>query len=437
LWAYIGQAFVILSLAELASIAPTSSSHCHWVSELAPRRAQRSLSYCTGWLAWVGWQGVVAVDCLIISEIVQMLIALNIPSYVPQHWHAMLLMVAVGVGFASFQMLAGNRLSLLEGLFAIVHVYAFVPIVFTLWVMAPSASAGVNAFMHFHNGGGWPSTTLSVLVGQLPSMFIWLGSDAVTHLAEEVEDAARLVPQSMVRSYLLNAPLTFLLVLTYGFNCGSLIHEVDFRISYPFLYVFRHAVRSTAITTGLAVVVLALLAMITTTAIASTSRLTIAFARDRGLPFSRWIRRRNRTIHAPVNALLLTTAFTSALSIVLVGCTSRLHVVLALATGSLMAAYILSIGCMLVKRLRQEHLPHARWSLGRAGLPINILGVAYASWCCFWAFWPSYYNVGAADFNWAIVILVMIMSVASVLLWSGKVDYRPPVLRVRPWMNAW
>lgn len=138
--------------------------------------------------------------------------------------------------------------------------------------------------MHFHNGGGWPSTTLSVLVGQLPSMFIWLGSDAVTHLAEEVEDAARLVPQSMVRSYLLNAPLTFLLVLTYGFNCGSLIHEVDFRISYPFLYVFRHAVRSTAITTGLAVVVLALLAMITTTAIASTSRLTIAFARDRGLP---------------------------------------------------------------------------------------------------------------------------------------------------------
>lgn len=112
---------MILSLAELASIAPTSSSHCHWVSELAPRRVQRSLSYCTGWLACIGWQSIVAVDCLIISEIVQMLIALNVPSYIPQRWHAMMLMAAVGVGFAAFQMLAGNRLSLLEGVFAILY----------------------------------------------------------------------------------------------------------------------------------------------------------------------------------------------------------------------------------------------------------------------------------------------------------------------------
>lgn len=153
-----------------------------------------------------------------------------------------------------------------------------------LWIMAPNMSAGADAFMHFHNGGGWSSSTLSTLVGQLPSMFIWLGSDAVTHLAEEVEDAARIVPQSMVRSYLLNAPLTFFLVLTYGFNSGSLVHEVDMHNSVPFLYVFQRAVRSAAATTGFAVVVLVLLAMITTTAIASTSRLTIAFARDGGLP---------------------------------------------------------------------------------------------------------------------------------------------------------
>jgi len=108
-----------------------------------------------------------------------------------------------------------------------------------------------------------------------------------------------------------------------------------------------------------------------------------------------------------------------------------------MATGSLMATYILSISCMLAQRLRRKPLPHARWSLGRAGIPVNVLGVAYASWSCFWAFWPSYYKITAADFNWAVVILAMLLSLAGTLLWFGKVDYRPPVLRLQTWINAW
>ena len=42
-----------------------------------------------------------------------------------------------------------------------------------------------------------------VLVGQISCVFVTLGSDALAHLGEDVEDAAIVVPQGMVWSYLL------------------------------------------------------------------------------------------------------------------------------------------------------------------------------------------------------------------------------------------
>ena len=44
----IGMTFVYASLAEMASIAPTAGGQYHWVSEFAPPRIQKPLSYAVG-----------------------------------------------------------------------------------------------------------------------------------------------------------------------------------------------------------------------------------------------------------------------------------------------------------------------------------------------------------------------------------------------------
>lgn len=173
-----------------------TSGQYHWTSEFAPRRWQRWLSYCTGWLSTIAWQSIVAVDCYIVAGIIQALIQLNHPSYVPGKYHATCLTIATAAGFSLFNVFALGHLSLFEGLFAICHVFLFVPIVIMLWVLAPPSSPH-TVFLHPINGGHWPSTTLSVLVGQVSMIFTTLGSDSVAHLAEEVEDAALVVPQSM------------------------------------------------------------------------------------------------------------------------------------------------------------------------------------------------------------------------------------------------
>jgi choline transport protein len=68
------------------------------------------------------------------------------------------------------------------------------------------------------------------------------------------------------------------------------------------------------------------------------------------------------------------------MSLVNLGSEVAFEAMLSLATVALMATYLMSIGCVLLKRLRGEELPSARWSLGRYGLAVNVVALLYTSW---------------------------------------------------------
>lgn len=108
-------------------------------------------------------------------------------------------------------------------------------------------------------------------------------------MAEEIRDASVVVPRSMVWSFILNVPFTFGLLITYLFCIGDVQEALDSKTGFPFIYVFQNATGSIGATTGLTIVVLVLLTMITISSLASTSRQTFAFARDNGLPFATWL----------------------------------------------------------------------------------------------------------------------------------------------------
>lgn len=60
IWTYVlslfGLGASMLSMAEMASMAPTSGGQYHWVSEFAPPSTQHILSYVTGWISCLAWQ---------------------------------------------------------------------------------------------------------------------------------------------------------------------------------------------------------------------------------------------------------------------------------------------------------------------------------------------------------------------------------------------
>ena len=48
IWCFVGFVPMYLSMAEMASMAPIAGAQYHWVSEFAPERCQKILSYLTG-----------------------------------------------------------------------------------------------------------------------------------------------------------------------------------------------------------------------------------------------------------------------------------------------------------------------------------------------------------------------------------------------------
>ena len=76
---------------------------------------------------------------------------------------------------------------------------------------------------------------------------------------------------------------------SYTFCIGDIGEALSHTTGYPFIYVFQNATESVGGTTGFVSVVLVLLVMITISALASSSRQMFAFARDDGLPFSKWL----------------------------------------------------------------------------------------------------------------------------------------------------
>ena len=117
------------------------------------------------------------------------------------------------------------------------------------------------------------------------------------------------------------------------------------------------------------------------------------------------------------------------MSFINLGSTTAFNAIAALSTVAVMLSYILSISCVLWRRIcHPSTMPPARWSLGRWGIPINIAGVLYSSFTFFWALWPSTMVEDRGDFNWAVVMFILVTALAlGMFALQGRKRYKGPV----------
>ena len=132
IWAHIGQLFIVLSLAEMSSMVPLAGGPYQWVSAFSGRRHSQLLSYLTGSLCSIGWQARFTVICYILAGVVLALVEINQPGFNATIWQRNLLTIVVAAVVSAFNALAAAHLSVAEGVFAVCHVYALVPIVVSL-----------------------------------------------------------------------------------------------------------------------------------------------------------------------------------------------------------------------------------------------------------------------------------------------------------------
>jgi choline transport protein len=97
----------------MASMSPTAGGQYHWVSEFAPPRYQKVLSYYSGWLTAIGWQVYLASVCYLVGTLIQGMIVLNNPDYVFERWHGTLLTIAIVLFTITFNTALANRLPII------------------------------------------------------------------------------------------------------------------------------------------------------------------------------------------------------------------------------------------------------------------------------------------------------------------------------------
>jgi amino acid transporter len=273
-------------------------------------------------------------------------------------------------------------LPIIQNVLLIVHVFGFFAVVIVMWVMGPRNSAKV-AFTQFTNEGGWSSIGVALMVGQISAIYGSTCSECSANMAEEVRDAGRNVPNAMFWAYISNGILGLVLIITYNFTLTDVDAALKDPTYYPFIWIFRQAL-STGGVNALVITILILVIASNISFTASTSRQTFAFARDKGLPFHRWIGAVHPKLHIPANAVTLTCIISCLLALINVGSETAFNAIISLQVCALMFSNIISISCVLYRRTYHPKLiPKARWSLGKLGPPLNAFGIAYSLFAFF------------------------------------------------------
>lgn len=233
-------------------------------------------------------------------------------------------------------------------------------------------------------------------------------------MSEEVRDASKAVPKSMLSIYIINFLLVFPAFITVAYHIPVIDDALADPTLYPIIYVLRQSMSNPWLTVMLTFI-LFLLVCSNMTYLAAVTRDIWAFARDQGFPFSNWISQVDEKRRIPKNAIAVTSCVSICLSFIYIGSPVAFFAMTSLVAVALLQCYCLSIGCMLWRRIAHPAtLPPAKFPLGKLGIPINIAAVCYALWVFFWAFWPTYSPIIPSTFNWASALFVATLAGAGI-----------------------
>ncbi|RYP09568.1 hypothetical protein DL764_001253 [Monosporascus ibericus] len=217
---WIGITSIYVVLAELSSIAPTSGGQ--------------------------SWQAISAMVSYLIATLLQGIIVLAQPTYVPLPWHTVLMIWAFSLFAALLNSINSRTLAKVEGLILILHLAGFFGVLVPLVYFAPHNDSSF-VFTSFSNNGAWPTQAMAFMVGFPTVATALMGADCAVHMSEEIQQAATVVPQALMYTIFINGALGFAIVIAMLFCVQDLegaIAAIE-TMFYPCLQIFASATKST------------------------------------------------------------------------------------------------------------------------------------------------------------------------------------------------
>ena len=421
-----------LVMAELGAMIPLAGGQYNWVAVLAPEKSSKYLSYLTGWTSVIGWQATTCTTLFLASTIIQGLLVQNSSSYTPQRWHATLIGYAVLAFSVFMNTYLAASLPKIESIVFLLHVFGFLFILIPLVYFGPHGDPA-TVFTTFLNEGHWPSQGLSFFVGLTTSMIAFVGLDTAAHMAEEIQNAAVVIPRSMVASVAVNGVLGFSILIAILFCLGDQEAALNTPTKYPFIEVFTSAVQSKRGGSAMTAIIIWAMIFANVGLVATSSRMLWAFARERAIPGHSYVARVDQRTKLPIWSILVTVVINVLLSLIQVGSTVAFNAFSSLAIAGFYTSFLISASVLLNHRLRtpDSNIPWGPFRLGRAGTPVTVFSIAYSSQGMFFSFWPPASDITPESMNWSVVVFAGIV-VISLLFWifHGRKIYKGPLVEV-------
>jgi urea carboxylase system permease len=270
------------------------------------------------------------------------------------------------------------------------------------------------------------------LTASLASAYVMYGFDTASSLGEESLDPARNCPRAILRALIASFVIGGLILAL------ALMATPDLSSKQLATDGLQYAVLSTlGSTVGQAVLWCVVIAVTVCALAVHTAgiRLAFAMARDNNLPGGSVMARVNPRTQTPLLPAVLIGVFAIAILVVNINQPQIFSVVTSIAIVMIYLAYLLVTLPMLVQRLRgtwQGAAP-GRFSLGRFGLPVNILAVLWGTAMTVNLLWPRavVYNASGPQhwyLRWGGVLFVGVVALGGFAYYWFVQQHRTGVL---------
>lgn len=384
---FVGQFLVALCFAELASEYPLSGGVYQW--------SKHAGSPGVGWMA--GW---VYLACSAITlAAVALALQVTLPQLSPifqvigsgdnptDAARNAVLLGCVLLVFSTLVNSVGVRL-----LSRINNVGVFAEIVGAVLLVILLASAMKRSpaivLETYDRGQGHSLGYLGAFLGAaLTATYVMYGFDTAGSLAEETDEPRRRAPRAILGALGSVGLVGALLIVTALCAVGDPADPMLGQVTGGMPYIITQVLGS-ALGRPLLCLLVVAVTVCTLTVHAAAVRLMFAMARDNNLPFSEGLARISETSRTPTLPAVFLGACALVMLVVNVNYPRVIEVMASVSIVWANLAYLLVTAPLLVRRLRSGARGSGPFSLGRWGLPINALAVAWGSFVIVNLGWP-------------------------------------------------
>ncbi|RBY94176.1 amino acid permease [Blastococcus sp. TBT05-19] len=390
---FVGQLMVALCFAELAARYPVAGSLYNWTKRLGNRT--------TAWMA--GWMMLTASIVTLSATVLAYQITL------PQLWSGFQV-VGDGTGpydYAVNAVILGSALIVFTTLVNVFGVklmarinstgvfIELVAAVLIIVLLAVNANRGPDVVLDTAGAGQGQDLGYlgAFLIAALASGYVMYGFDTASSLGEETVDARRTAPRAIIRAITASFVLGGLILL-FGLMAAEDIRDPQLSSSTGGL---QHVLLQAAGSGIGRIFLLAIVVAITVCCLAvhtATIRMMFGMARDNNLPGSSRLARVHPRFKTPVVPAVVIGLFSIGILLINIRQPQIFTVITSIAVVMIYLAYLLVTVPMLISRLRgrwpapEESAGRAHFSLGRWGLPVNVLAVLWGAGMAINLGWP-------------------------------------------------